>query len=72
MPRLFCRLAADDLGTGHSGMSYLKRFPLDALKIAPSFVADIESDHDSAFIAAAVITLVKGVARVPQGAICVV
>jgi diguanylate cyclase (GGDEF)-like protein len=57
LKNLGIRVAIDDFGTGYSSLAYLKRFPIDSVKVDRSFVEDIPTDVDSMAIAQAVIAM---------------
>jgi len=51
------RLAMDDFGTGHAAIAYLKRLPLDVVKIDRSYVASVTTSNEDAVITAATIAM---------------
>lgn len=51
------RVALDDFGTGHSSLAYLKRFPIDIIKLDQAFVAGLPDEPADAAIANAVVAL---------------
>ena len=50
-------IAIDDFGTGQSSLIYLKRFPIDTVKIDQAFVSDVTSDESTAAIVSYIINL---------------
>ncbi|GAA1542934.1 hypothetical protein GCM10009827_073190 [Dactylosporangium maewongense] len=51
------RLSIDDYGTGYSSMAYLKRLPVDELKVDRTFVLHMDADHDDAVLVRGAIEL---------------
>lgn len=57
LSRLGVLISIDDFGTGYSSMSYLRKFPIDKLKIDRSFIKDLSSSQEAASIVQAIISL---------------
>ncbi len=52
-------ISVDDFGTGYSALAYLRRFPIDALKIDRSFLREVTREPDDASIATAIVLMAK-------------
>ncbi len=57
LKRLGVAISIDDFGTGYSSLAYLRKLPIDTLKIDRSFVRDLEDSDDNAAIVAAIIAM---------------
>ncbi len=59
LKRIGVHISIDDFGTGYSALSYLKKLPIDTIKIDESFIRDITTDPDDAAITTAIIAMAK-------------
>jgi diguanylate cyclase (GGDEF)-like protein len=60
LSRMGVLVSVDDFGTGYSSMSYLRRFPIDKLKIDQSFIKELMTRAEDASIVQAIISLAHG------------
>jgi diguanylate cyclase (GGDEF)-like protein len=60
LSRMGVLVSVDDFGTGYSSMSYLRRFPIDKLKIDKTFIAGMDAHSDDASIVQAIVSLAHG------------
>lgn len=69
LKQLGVRLSVDDFGTGHSALDYLRRFPIDVLKIDRSYVTAVERDGSDTIMASAMVAMAQrlGMSVVAEG-----
>jgi diguanylate cyclase (GGDEF)-like protein/PAS domain S-box-containing protein len=59
LKRIGIRFSIDDFGTGYSSLAYLKRLPLDELKIDRSFVRDVQTDRQGGMLVDAMLSMAR-------------
>jgi len=59
LKRMGIRIAMDDFGTGYSSLGYLRRLPVDTVKIDQSFVSGIPESNEDALIAQTIIAMAR-------------
>jgi EAL domain-containing protein (putative c-di-GMP-specific phosphodiesterase class I) len=59
LKRIGVGVSLDDFGTGYSSLNYLKRFPVDTVKIDRSFIRDLTIDPDDAAIVSAILAMAR-------------
>ncbi|MFK7816371.1 MAG: EAL domain-containing protein, partial [Gammaproteobacteria bacterium] len=59
LKKMGVKLSIDDFGTGYSSLNYLRKFPIDLLKIDKAFVRDIETNNEDRLIVKGIIALAK-------------
>jgi EAL domain-containing protein (putative c-di-GMP-specific phosphodiesterase class I) len=59
LKQLGVKLSLDDFGTGYSSLNYLRRFPVDSLKIDRSFINDITGDPGCASVVTSIIAIAR-------------
>jgi diguanylate cyclase (GGDEF)-like protein len=59
LKKLGVKISMDDFGTGYSSLAYLKKFPIDTVKVDQSFVQDLGTDRDDEAITTAVIAMAQ-------------
>jgi diguanylate cyclase (GGDEF)-like protein/PAS domain S-box-containing protein len=69
LKKLGVGLSLDDFGTGYSSLNYLRRFPVDYLKIDRSFITDVASDPSGAAVATSIVAIAHrlGIGAVAEG-----